>query len=154
MSLPEQLRAIADRLDAAELPAHLRGDGPCADCGTFDNPVWFTDNILWNHVTGESVYAEDAHSAILCPNCFVKRADAVGLEPTGWHISAEWPWRAKATDSAAVQVAAEEQRPGDGVAGRDAILPNGSTMQTWAAKQLPDAFANGTMPPLMLTGGS
>jgi len=33
------------------------------------------------------------------------------------------------------------------------VLPNGSTMQTWAAKQLPDAFANGTMPPLMLTGG-
>lgn len=33
------------------------------------------------------------------------------------------------------------------------VLPNGSTMQTWAAKQLPAAFRDGVMPPLMLTGG-
>jgi len=33
------------------------------------------------------------------------------------------------------------------------VLPNGSTMQAWAAKQLPDAYRDGVMPALMLTGG-
>lgn len=33
------------------------------------------------------------------------------------------------------------------------VLPGGSTMQSWAAKQLPDAYRDGVMPPLMLSGG-
>jgi hypothetical protein len=33
------------------------------------------------------------------------------------------------------------------------VLPNGTTMQTWAAKQLPDAYRDGVMPALQLTGG-
>jgi hypothetical protein len=32
------------------------------------------------------------------------------------------------------------------------VLPTGETMGGWTAKQLPDAFANGAMPPLQLTG--
>jgi hypothetical protein len=127
MTLPAQLRAIADRIEAAELPAHLRGDGPCARCGTFDIPVWFTNNVLWNAVTGQRLYAEDVADGILCINCFVIRADQEGLDPTGWELSAEWPWRKRSADaaevmrdgssiepdSAAVPVAAEEQRPGE-----------------------------------------
>jgi hypothetical protein len=61
--------------------------------GTLDNIVWFTDNVVWNRVTGESVYAEEARGAILCILCFVTRADRVGLEPTGWRLLPEWPWR-------------------------------------------------------------
>jgi hypothetical protein len=79
----------------SELPEHLRGDGPCADCGTFDNIVWFTDNVVWNHVTRESIVAEEKPGSILCVPCFVKRADAVGLRPTGWRLLPEWPWRSK-----------------------------------------------------------
>jgi hypothetical protein len=75
------------------LPDHLRGDGPCADCGTLDNIVWFTENVLWNAVTRESVVAGEAREAILCIPCFVKRADAEGLRPIGWRLLAEWPWR-------------------------------------------------------------
>ena len=33
------------------------------------------------------------------------------------------------------------------------VLPDGQTLERWTAKQLPDAFANGVMPPLQLTGG-
>lgn len=33
------------------------------------------------------------------------------------------------------------------------VLPGGSTMQTWAARQLPAAYRDGVMPPLQLTGG-
>jgi hypothetical protein len=79
------------------LPEHLRGDGPCDDCGTLDNIGWFTDNVLWNEVTGEHVIHEQPRSGILCIPCFVKRTDAVGLHPTGWRLIAEWPWRARLT---------------------------------------------------------
>ena len=33
------------------------------------------------------------------------------------------------------------------------VLPGGATMQTWAARELPSAYASGSMPPLQLTGG-
>jgi hypothetical protein len=33
------------------------------------------------------------------------------------------------------------------------VLPGGATMQTWAARELPGAYANGKMPVLQLTGG-
>mgnify|MGYP001559197741 CR=1 FL=1 len=75
------------------LPDHLRGDGPCRDCGTLDNIGWFTENVLWNAVTGEKIYAEEARDAILCIPCFVTRADQAGLHPTGWRLLADWPWR-------------------------------------------------------------
>jgi len=77
----------------ARLPVELRGDGPCGDCGTLDNIMWFTENVLWNRVTGEDVVREMPHGAILCIVCFVKRAHEVGLRPTGWRLMAEWPWR-------------------------------------------------------------
>ena len=75
-----------------ELPNHLRGDGPCDDCGTRDNIVWFTDNVLWNRVTGQNAVHEEKHTGILCIPCFVKRADAIGLMPTGWRLLPDWPW--------------------------------------------------------------
>ena len=33
------------------------------------------------------------------------------------------------------------------------VLPGGTTMGAWAEKQLPGAYADGRMPPLMLTSG-
>ena len=71
------------------LPDHLRGDGPCADCGTRDNIVWFTENVLWNDVVrSEPDYVEP----ILCLPCFVIRADRRGLIVTGWRVLPEWSW--------------------------------------------------------------
>ncbi len=87
--------AGAAPIDVDVLPKHLRGDGPCGDCGTLDNIVWFTENVLWNAVTGEQIVAEQPRAGILCIPCFVKRADAAGLQPTGWRFLAEWPWRTR-----------------------------------------------------------
>lgn len=77
---------------ASTLPADLRGDGPCHDCETRDNIVWFTENVVWNAVMGGPGTLDDP-GGIVCINCFIKRADAAGLRPTGWFLMAEWPWR-------------------------------------------------------------
>ncbi len=52
------------------LPASLRGDGPCADCGTFENIIWYMDNSDWNEVMDPT----DDRYRILCIPCFVVRA--------------------------------------------------------------------------------
>ncbi len=73
------------------LPEHLRGDGPCQDCGTLDNIVWFTDNVFWNQVVGGPATMYDP-GGLLCIPCFVLRVDAAGLNPTGWRLLPEWRW--------------------------------------------------------------
>lgn len=85
-------------------PAHLRGDGPCQDCGSL-NIVWFTDNVVWNAVmeAEKHAFASDRpETGILCPFCFVKRAEEAGLRPTGWRVTPEWPWRTAALADAAM----------------------------------------------------
>lgn len=62
-----------------------RGDGPCDDCKTLDNPVWFTDNVFWNDVMGKE------GGNILCPQCFVERAESK-YSPTGWRFVPEFKW--------------------------------------------------------------
>lgn len=66
------------------LPSHLRGDGPCDDCGTRDNIVWFTENPLWNEVC--------PRGGLVCIPCFVQRVDQAGLMPTGWRLLPDWHW--------------------------------------------------------------
>lgn len=75
----------------ARLPDHLRGDGPCQDCGTVDNIVWFASSPLWNEVMGGPATRDDP-GGLLCPVCFVVRVDAAGLRPAGWRLEPEWPW--------------------------------------------------------------
>ena len=56
-------------------------DGPCADCGR-PSPTWFAPNEVWNRVFPERV-------GIVCPTCFVVRAEAAGINPTGWELRPE-----------------------------------------------------------------
>ena len=42
------------------------------------NPVWFAANELWNKVIPERV-------GVLCPSCFIKRADKI-IVNTGWQL--------------------------------------------------------------------
>jgi hypothetical protein len=77
--------ALIERV-AEALPLYLRGDGPCADCGTDENIIWHTDSVFWNQVMGP-----DDRYAILCVACFVKRTWAAGFLPTGWRLTPEWP---------------------------------------------------------------
>lgn len=60
-----------------------RGDGPCAWCKTLDNPVWFTDNTLWNQVV-------KSKGDILCVNCFVEKAQEK-YEIVSWRLIPEFP---------------------------------------------------------------
>lgn len=53
----------------------------CQDCGT-KNPVWFAPNELWNKVM-------ENKQMIVCPNCFINRAEAKGIKPTGWLLQEE-----------------------------------------------------------------
>lgn len=71
------------------LPDHLRGDGPCQDCGS-DNIVWFTDSPLWNRALG-GPEATDDPGGLLCIPCFVVRAAAAGIMPTGWYLGPLMP---------------------------------------------------------------
>lgn len=70
----------------------LRGDGPCTDCGTAENIVWFTEDVLWNEVVRKGDYVEPT----LCILCFVTRVDDAGLYPTGWRLLPDWHWETKA----------------------------------------------------------
>lgn len=56
-------------------------EAKCQKCGN-DNVVWFAPNELWNKVV-------DDKTAILCPVCFVKMAEAKGIKPTGWLLQEE-----------------------------------------------------------------
>lgn len=73
------------------LPERLRGDGPCVGCGTEQNIVWFTDNVIWNRVVREP--DPDAMDKILCISCFVIAADRLGIDPTGWRLLPDFPVR-------------------------------------------------------------
>lgn len=66
----------------------LGNDIPCVDCGTKVNPVWFTDSVFWNIVTGEDKVK------MLCPYCFIARAEKKYLI-TGWRLLPEFPWKEK-----------------------------------------------------------
>jgi hypothetical protein len=70
------------------LPDNLRGDGPCADCGTVDNPVWFTDSVFWNEVLRRTGHP----GGVLCISCFAALADRAGFRPTGWRLTPDWRW--------------------------------------------------------------
>jgi hypothetical protein len=87
--------AAAGRLlpEGASLPEVLRGDGPCDDCGTAENIIWFTESVFWNAIMRPPGYERDG---ILCIPCFVKRADDAGYAPNGWMLLPQWHWEAHA----------------------------------------------------------
>lgn len=73
----------------------VRGDIPCSDCGTEDNPVWFTDSVFWNDVMGERLVHNqrmgDEGGKILCINCFTLRAEK--KYKVAWRLLPEWRWQ-------------------------------------------------------------
>lgn len=53
----------------------------CQICGQV-NPTWFAPSELWNRVIPE-------RSGMLCPNCFIARAERQGVHPTAWELRLE-----------------------------------------------------------------
>jgi hypothetical protein len=78
-----------------KLPDHVRGDAPCHRCGTHENIVWFTDNVLWNEVIRSERSEWKGGEPILCINCFVALVES-RFQPTGWRLIPAWPWRERA----------------------------------------------------------
>lgn len=74
------------------------GDNPCADCGAKENPIWWTDNVFWNEVMGrqEKFGSEDRRGNILCPICFIRRAEE--KFDCNWRLIPDFPWK-KTKDS-------------------------------------------------------
>lgn len=53
----------------------------CDECGG-PNVVWFAPNTVWNQVMPDS-------GGILCPVCFIRAAERVGIAPSAWCVSPE-----------------------------------------------------------------
>jgi hypothetical protein len=88
---------ILAALHRDRLPQHLRGDGPCGDCGTLDHIIWFTDDVLWNEVVR---HREPNGDPLMCITCFVARVNAAGFAPTGWRLVPDWHWETTAENAA------------------------------------------------------
>lgn len=50
--------------------------------------VWFTDNVFWNEVMEN----DEGKGMLLCPDCFVKRAEDK-FKVTGWRLLPEFKWQ-------------------------------------------------------------
>jgi hypothetical protein len=87
MAIVEEARAaLSSPLSVgAALPPELIGDGPCDDCGTANNIRWFIESETWNKVVREG----NPMDAMLCINCFVKRAALRGIDPPAWELVVE-----------------------------------------------------------------
>jgi hypothetical protein len=59
----------------------------CEDCSGF-NPVWFAPNDIWNLVMG-GPEAKGDPGGMVCPSCFVARAEKAGVVPTAWMLVPE-----------------------------------------------------------------
>lgn len=55
----------------------------CDDCGA-DNVVWFAPSPLWNKI----VRQPDRGDPMLCPRCFIIRAEAAGINEV-WMVQPE-----------------------------------------------------------------
>jgi len=55
----------------------------CQECGG-ENPVWFAPHDLWNRVMGGEDCKDDP-GGIICPICFIRRAERVGIKEI-WRV--------------------------------------------------------------------
>lgn len=87
----DALRAMVDEmLNHGDLPRPWRssdGDERCQECMQV-NPVWWIQNQLWNSVM------DGDRGAILCPSCFIQRAERAGYGKHGaWQLYPPSPLR-------------------------------------------------------------
>lgn len=59
----------------------------CQDCAG-PNRVWFAPSPLWNLVMG-GPEAKGDPGGIVCPMCFIRRAEEAGIVPTAWVVAPE-----------------------------------------------------------------
>jgi hypothetical protein len=94
-SVSEGLRPFASE-------SERKSESRCDDCAGV-NPVWFAPNKLWNLVVGGPEEKGDP-GGFLCPNCFIRRAEAAGIASAAWELR-------PAVDSIAPACGAAEASP-------------------------------------------
>lgn len=59
-------------------------EATCDDCS---GPTlsWRAPDSIWNQVLG-GLHATDDPGGMLCPNCFIKRAELGGVRPPAWTV--------------------------------------------------------------------
>lgn len=90
----DTIQRLGQEFDAPEASPSLgmgeaHGDRKCDACHRA-NPVWFAPSPLWNIVIG-GPEATDDPGGVLCPICFIEKAEAAGIMPaTGaWLVTKE-----------------------------------------------------------------
>ena len=73
-----ELHAALTSPEPAQEPTDT--ESVCRMCGGF-NPVWFAPNELWRRVFPQE--------GIVCPTCFIKAAERLGVTGTAWRIEQE-----------------------------------------------------------------
>src|SRR6185503_16419338 len=74
-TIRERRSAMAD----LAIPDYLLIPETCKICGVY-SPTWFTDSDLWNLID---------EAGILCPACFITKAEKAGVKTTGWKLIPE-----------------------------------------------------------------
>lgn len=77
-------RGVDEVREALDAP---HGEKVCMDCHGH-NPVWFAPNDVWNFVIG-GPDAKGDPGGFYCPNCFIDRAEKVGVVPSAWKLEPE-----------------------------------------------------------------
>lgn len=75
----KRINELESASSTAAQPVVAGGAELCRTCGA-NCIIWFTDNALWNKY---------GKFGILCVSCFVKKAEEMGFECTGWKLSPE-----------------------------------------------------------------
>lgn len=70
------------RVELLEEARDVHPEATCEDCQG-PNVTWFAPSWVWNIAT------RDMRLLILCPVCFIRRAEEAGITPTSWVIQPE-----------------------------------------------------------------
>lgn len=86
LSNAESAQPVASSATPATYPRNRTEPHPedfCERCGR-ENVTWFAPSELWNRAA-----RVDGNDPMLCPVCFIKAAEAVGIVPPSWQVAPE-----------------------------------------------------------------
>lgn len=114
-----EVTELVERSSPSQPAAVGEGEATCECCG---GPAltWFAPNKLWNLVQG-GPEATDDPGGMLCPNCFILKAEAAGIVPTAWVLATEHIAPAPTT---AIEAVRAGLKPGKILMARD-VRPEG-----------------------------
>lgn len=87
-------------------PTRPDPEDTCDDCGR-PNTRWWVDSGLWNHVIRPQ--GETADEPMLCPVCFVVRAERVIVAPPSWQLLPDARWEPESVMRMCARIAGPER---------------------------------------------